>query len=414
MTPKAPTKSTRPFEREAAEVLQRLRGAVAAVIDALPDPAVRSIDLHRNLKLDRMLSWRLFKVVGAATPLEAGPHVPSPANMRTFLRTIEKRSVPASLVQAVADASAAFERLVERHAGSRDTFDSMVSTLAAGDDAPKIHLQHKRMAFRGQRHIIGVQAKTVFKCFFLRPSDPPSALDIASLTGAIQLRPLRKDARMVVAVSRSANDDGSARHEFLREPLAPANETTQGFAIIRHFCSTPTPSFQVNESQAGNPCCELISEDIGNQAAMTVIEGHVARRAVPSWREPGNMRALLCHQVWTPCEVLIVDVFARKATLGEATPFARVMSEHLSSRAPFATEDERDRIRLDENVVCLGRGSSALRTPDVPRYVEMGKYVFDRLGWDEDEFHVYRCRIDYPAVPSIAAIGFQLPEAPPA
>jgi hypothetical protein len=78
------------------------------------------------------------------------------------------------------------------------------------------------------------------------------------------------------------------------------------------------------------------------------------------------------------------------------------------------TEPAWDWCRLQpyESVAHLGRGPSALYATDVPRYVEMGRYIFDRLGWDAERFLVYRCRLEYPVLPSTVVMQFDLPPAP--
>jgi len=53
-----------------------------------------------------------------------------------------------------------------------------------------------------------------------------------------------------------------------------------------------------------------------------------------------------------------------------------------------------------------------VHTPDVPGYVELLEYVFDRLGWDSREFDVYRCGIEYPVLPSTTGISFELADGP--
>ena len=45
-------------------------------------------------------------------------------------------------------------------------------------------------------------------------------------------------------------------------------------------------------------------------------------------------------------------------------------------------------------------------------YPEMGRYLLERLGWHGDRSDVYRCRIEYPVLPSTAVIVFELPEQP--
>ena len=48
----------------------------------------------------------------------------------------------------------------------------------------------------------------------------------------------------------------------------------------------------------------------------------------------------------------------------------------------------------------------------MPRYVEMARYAFARLGWDGEQFEVYRCRVEYPVMHSAVVIRFPLPVAP--
>jgi len=48
----------------------------------------------------------------------------------------------------------------------------------------------------------------------------------------------------------------------------------------------------------------------------------------------------------------------------------------------------------------------------VPRYVELGRYVFERLGWDGDRFRVHRLRLAYPPIPAAVAIVHELPPPP--
>ena len=67
-------------------------------------------------------------------------------------------------------------------------------------------------------------------------------------------------------------------------------------------------------------------------------------------------------------------------------------------------------MELLESVMYLGQGLSVLPTREVPRYVELARYATDRLGWDADRFDVYRCRIEYPVMPSTVVLRFDLPE----
>ena len=62
----------------------------------------------------------------------------------------------------------------------------------------------------------------------------------------------------------------------------------------------------------------------------------------------------------------------------------------------------------------MGKGPGALYTGDFPKYPDMGRYVFDRLGWDAARFDVYRCRVEYPVLPSSVVMEFALRDTPAA
>lgn len=401
-----------PFEVDAAQVLGRLRGAFAEVIGAIPGGLSSAAELHRNIKVDKKLGWKAFKVATAVDPLDAGPHVPGPPNMRTFLKAVGRRGVAEGLVRAASDAANDFERLVAEHAGDRAAFDSMISALATAEDPGHMDLVHRRAAFRSNRHIWGVQAKTLFKHWVLQPSsDDPTKLDIASYGGYVNLRQLRQNAPLIISVALSMDDDGTVRR-LSTEPLDPDGTTRRGIGLIREFCSRPLPEFRTVEVGGGGAYGELIASDVGKKGAVTCIEGHVARAAVPRYCDEDNRIGDFNAPVGTPCEVLVLAMLVREDTFGTITPVARAFSDHRKDTSYLTPVRERDRLPLQESVVYLGRGPSVLHTADLPRSAQMAQYVFDRLEWDAQRFDVYRCRIPYPVMPSTMTMTFELPEAP--
>ena len=58
------------------------------------------------------------------------------------------------------------------------------------------------------------------------------------------------------------------------------------------------------------------------------------------------------------------------------------------------------------------RQSGIPSTPDVPRYPELVRYALDRAGFDAEKFDVYRCRVEYPVMPSTVALTWELPKRP--
>jgi hypothetical protein len=73
---------------------------------------------------------------------------------------------------------------------------------------------------------------------------------------------------------------------------------------------------------------------------------------------------------------------------------------------------EHDELPLYETISFLGYGPTAIHTPEVPRYGEMARYVFDKLGWDGEGFRVYRVLMQYPPIPTAVVMKHDLPEPP--
>jgi hypothetical protein len=402
------------FEAEARAVLAQLRAALLELLAALPGRVVKTADLRRVLSIDHKLSWKVMKLATTANPLAAGVHVPTPVAFKTLLHAAARRRAPAKLIKAVAHAAEAFEELVTVHAGDRTTFDSMVSVYS--DDEGAISLTHRRTAFRVNSLIWGVQAGTQLKCGIVRPGDDPSRLDVATLNGFLHLRQLRPSARLVISRVRNTDDDGNVLHGFGREALDPRGEAPHGLALLQDFCSQPLPEFRAVEADAGFTYGELIGAGVGNTGAITCIEGNVARSVIARYRGEHSRANQLCAGVHVPCETLVLDLLVQDGTYGTGVvkPEVAVYGEQSGGPPYPARSQGCDALPLGEAVKYLGMGPAVLHLPDVPRYEQMARYVFDRLQWDGEQFHVYRCRMAYPILPTTVVMRFDLPEAPPA
>jgi hypothetical protein len=401
----------RNFQTEAARVLQGLRTSLARIIASVPGGPSKPVELQRALNIDMKLSCKVFKVISASGSLAAGPHIPGASALRTFLNAANAAGVQEPLVNAAVLAAADFDRVVVTHAGDRATFDSMISSLANSDDSTRITLEHRRAAFRAQRHLFGIQAKALLKCMVVQPAADPRMIDFVQISGFLSLRQLRPEAPLVISRVRTTNDDGTVR-DINREPLDPTAEPGFGNALLREFCSQPPPQYRAGQTAPGMVCGELVSYGVGKKAAITCLEGHVARGAVPRYRDADNSVGANNARIRIPCEALVLDLLVREDAFGTLAPTAFTCAENLGEVPAPSTCAEWQRLDPRESVAYLGKGPSVLYAADFPRYAEMGSYVFDRLGWDGERFDVYRCHVEYPVLPSTVVMKFDLPAAP--
>ena len=330
-----------------------------------------------------------------------------------FLKAARKVGVGESAVKAAERALDEFDEHVRRHADDRTTFDSMVSALVDDEDAAQITLQHRRATFRGQRHLFGLDVRALMKCLIVQPAEhDPRLLDLVNLTSFVALRRLRPTrAPVVLTPAYTMNDDGTLR-DVRREPLTGVGEPAADVSLLREFGSGPALRLGTVPGTPGLVYIEVAGMGVGKTAAVTCVEGHRYRAAVPRYREPGNEVGAHLAEVRIPCETLLLDLLVREDTFGPLSPTVRSAADHLAGVQTPGAHARWQPLEPRETVTHLGKGASVLYTPDYPRYPELGRHVFEQLGWDGDRFDVYRCRIEYPILPSTVALFFDLPAAP--
>jgi hypothetical protein len=401
-----------PFRVDAERVAARVRNAFAALIAAVPGPVRRASDLRSALGIDGQLAWKVFKVVYVKDPFAAAGHLPGSAAVDKFLKAAARHSLPPERIRSARDAMDDFERLVRVHARNRRALDVMLSGFAR-DSRSGLEASHRAAAFRGNSYMVGVQARVQLKTFMLQCGSEPDRVDVAGIRGFIGLRRLRPNTSWVISRSWAWDDDGHTRPGLKREPIEPesvAVENGCAVPLLRDYCSKPLPRFRRVVRPPNVSEDELVEGPVGETGAVTCLTAEVMRNAIRRFPEERNRVVGATVDMRTPCEALLLDLFVRHDLYGRLDPELIVYSE-LAGGLPFpAGGRNRPRVPVSETVEHLGRGSSGAHTPDVPRYAEMVRYVFKRLGWDEKLFDLYRVRMEYPFIPTSIIMESPLPE----
>jgi hypothetical protein len=237
-------------------------------------------------------------------------------------------------------------------------------------------------------------------------------LDLARVEGIISLRQLRAGAPLIVSRACVVSQAGDIQ-KVCREPLGTAGGGDR-MSLLTEFCSDPLPEFREIEEPSEMLQGELVSRGVGRCGAITCFEGHVVRGIGSRYWSAEDPWSCACQKIRTPCEAVVLDFLVREGTFGANTPSAAACCEHFHELRGEDPWRQRSLPTTSETVSYLGRGASVLQTQDFPRYAELARSVFDRLGWNDEAFDVYRCRIEYPIVPSTLMIYFELPKAPSA
>jgi hypothetical protein len=401
------------FEQHAKLILGRLRSAMSAVLTAIPctgagrTPIRKAADLQKALGIHYKLAWQMHRVATARDPLAESGNVPGETAMKRFFHAAADRGVPDKLIREAHEALRAFEELIHRHAEDRTSFDSMVGGLANDE----IDLNQRRAAFKANSQLWGVQARTQLFCSIVNWSAQPDRVDLVTLRGLIDLRWLRSPTTWPISRSRMVDDDGRVRASTNSQPLDADGLLSHGIGLLREFCSQPIPKIQTVQGPSGLVSSEVVGDSIGSRSAVTCFVGEVRRACGTRFRDQHNRYGRLTTKIRTPVEVLVHDVIVPQGLFGTSLPTARVFSDLLAGDSVAEGRDA-DIMSIREPVSFMGKGPHILQTTDVPRYVEMGQYAFDRVGWNSDDFDVYRYRLEYPVMPTSVVLQFDLPEPP--
>jgi hypothetical protein len=355
------------------------------------------------------LAWQVHRFARSES-VAGAVYIPGRVNVQKVIAAAKRVGVAPPLLKALAQATDEFDGLVVTHAGDRSTFDSMVSAHGADDD-DGLTLRSKRAAFRANRHLRGTQAAAQVKCMILRPSEQPGLLDLVAIQGYTDLRRVRYGGSLVVSRVRISDDDHRIRQSRW-EPLGPVPGQDARASLLGAFCSPDLPPFRVIRTSGDFVLGELAGSGVGNQSAVTCLDGYLSRGAVPRFRDESNRYGAMLTWVPVPCEVLVIDLLVHEGALGSLNPAVGCFDTMLSeSELPGAMESG-NRFPLNESVVFLGKGLPVLASADLPRHAEMYEAVFHKLGWASEKFEVYRCRIAFPLMLSSVLIRFDLPERP--
>jgi hypothetical protein len=400
---KLETTAGQSFEGHARNTLRQVGDAFADVVEAATGQMPGPTELCRLLGIDKKLGWKISKVIQSSDPFGSVGHIPGAAGVGIFLDAAADRGASQPVIARARDAFGRFEELIEVHAGDRASLEMMARGFVE-EVAQQDEMNHRRDAYLGHSYTWGVQARTQLSANIIFPSSKQDWVDIILLSGLIDLRRLRPKVAWVVARLGFVGSSG--------EPHRPSTppDLDEHVPLLREFCSDPLPQLRKVVSPAGYMEVELEAGPVGDTGAMTCIFcGEPIRSAGYVYRTDDDPNADLNVHVRTPSKVLIHDLIVHHEVFGRLQPTAAAHSEVHHEIQSARLRDDRYRLPVPLVVESLGRGPSALRTPDVPRYPEMARTVLGRQGLDPDDFEVYRLRMQFPIVPTAVTMSFDLP-----
>lgn len=409
-----PSKAAAPsFDDDVALLVPAMQDLFAGVLEACGCEGDAGITrICQRLGVHRKLAWQVRNVATTADPFQAARFMPTRAGIDALVESLAAgKHGPSArrLAPRLRETAAAFDRLIEVHAGDRESLDMLVEARATRPDDPAEE-KWREKAFQGNAFIFGAKARVQLSVTILNfAASNPAWFDMAQVRGLIGLKRVRPNVHWLVGQSVVLDGQGlEPRHPPRRTPLdAKAAAAMQGVPVMPELCSEPLPEIRKRVAAEGIVNYELLPAPVGFTGQQTVFTGEIVRElALIRATRPGE-KATFATVVRTPCQVFVYDQFVHRDLFPSVTDRELCVFSELN--APVTQEDH-DRLPVAERVRPLGRGLNAARTADLPGYLDTLRTIFARAGWNPDDFDLYRVRLAYPPLPAAVAIRHTLPE----
>lgn len=406
-------------------MIGRLSKALSEVIGSLPQPILQARQLERLLGVDYSLAWQVIKVSTATDALAAGLNVPRPAPMRRFLRAAAKHG---SADSALANAKAAyieFESLVVRYAGEvvrrgkrvsgglggasagggRAAFDAMIAGTKEHGSA-SLDLKHRRLAFRANSYLWGIQCSVRMLTCILHPGKTPGSIDLLGINGWIGLHAIRPGAGLAVStIAQLTHPPGSGEDKEATSEVSHVDAP----ALLREFTSPKALSLQEERRTMQARVTRINLSGLGKSSQIDVITANRAHN-VEQYDDPESREFAYMALVTRPAEMIHVDMLIPAGWSNAETAVAAAFG-HMDDFKKAAEEREEDRLPLNATVDRFLGIRALPSASEIPRYTDIMQHGIDMAGVTGRLFDLYRLRIPYPILHSMVKVAVNMKES---
>ena len=400
------SKPTASLSRSLGATVRTLRAALLDLYaDVGADPTAPQ-DVSRRYGVTKSQAWKLSKVMGTSDPVEAARYLPGRRGLDLVLEALSRHGLKPELARRAREAMGAIHEVIATHAGDRATFDRTLDSLrgSLGDDPSSMEASRK-LSFQGNSATWGIQARVRLSLRVLAPTPgDPEWLDIANVSGLIDLRRLRPTARWPLAQYTTTREG-----EAVAEPLEPNGGGHDDAPFLTRFCSDPLPPVRKVGMQNGTRF-ELSDGPVGKAAAFTALFGVRFRRFASVYAGRQDEVAEHAALLRTPSEVALHDLLVHRDLPFEMPPEAHLYSQMEVEPTLTVERKLRFELPLAERIEHLGDLPPSMGTPHFARHAELAEHVVGLMGHGLEEFRAWRIMLRYPPTPTMLCLQHTLPE----
>lgn len=389
---------------ESRFALQSLRRALIEMYDSVgADPSVPQ-DVSRRFDLNRNLTWKLARVIGAPDPLAALNHLPGQAGMELAIEAFERAGAPPAITESVRSAMSEFAAVVKEHAGDREQLELTLESMGM-IEADAATISGRELAFRGNSSVWGVQARTRLTTTMVAPGKPGTH-DYIMLSGLVGLRRLRPSVEWRLVRAQVYTDASALMNDGPGMDQIERKQAGDLPLVVKEFCSPNMPALLAKPGPDGIEIC-LPGGQVGNRGAFDCYFGYIYR-GIPCTPSPDNLHGSAAAPVTLPVESLVFDLIVHKGVKMPNMPEVAMYGFPQGGPDGPAAQTESNRLPLQERLVELAGSPPALATQAVPGLSKMGNALYARMGWNPADFRGLRLVVKHPPMGSRVVMKWPL------
>ena len=390
--------------------LQEVRRSLIELYAAAGVDPEKPQEVARRLGINRNLAWKLTKVIQSQGAVVALNYLPGSQGMALALKAFANEIGQVEAIARVGTALDAFEATAVRHAGDRERLELTLESMGELERDSKAE-NGRELAFRGNSSVWGVQARLRFSTVFLGPSALGAGkLDYISVGGVFGFRRLNPGVRWRLALSNFHDDKGLPLPGLDGFSDFEAKGPGETPLIIREFSSPNLPDIEVVKHADGREFV-LPAGPVGVVPQFDCCFGYIWR-GLPMYRDVNNQYGSTATPISLPCESLLFDLIVHRDIPLAGRPEALVYGfPHGGAESP-ASQTPANRMNLRQELLELPSRPVTVATAQLPAYTKIAARVYEKMGWNPDDFIGLRLQIPFPPMSTRVVIRWPLPEPP--
>lgn len=391
----APTGSAA-FGAALGQVVAPLQRALETLLTLSAAGSSSATELARMLNLETTLAWRIWRLVQARSPQEAAGFVVGTAALEKLLTACRKAGADGAELAAVRSAHGAYRDFVQRCAGDESTLRDMLATGADGNTE-----NINRRMFEANCLRTGVQAAAQLRCCIMHPGSLEGIGSAAVIDLYSDVWWLRGAGEAVFRVVRlfhtHAPEDPGAPVLHLATPLDPgvtrdpAERARPGLPLIAPFCVGDATVVERN-AVGGSMVYTMQPAGIGRDRTTTLCFGEIQHDCVLPLAEDPQMIFSTASMI--PAELLVLEVYVHAAQVQAGFVFRPLITDVLFRALETGLWAPRVEPAAIGGTFAAIEPTALVDSPiKSPRYRELVKYAFERIGMQRQDFWCYRLRL---------------------